>query len=233
MITTRAWLGSSVMSEASGIAGRRGESSLCNFGYLYTTDHGTSTGGAVSEQARIVVIGGGIAGCSTIYHLAQMGCTDVLLLERDELTSGSTWHAAGNVPTFSTSWSLMRVQAYSAALYRELANDADFPISYHVTGSVRLAHTPGAPRRVPPRDGDGQRPGPRLRHAQPRALVERYPLVKTHDLVGALWDPLDGDIDPSQVTQATGHARHGPQARRVRRFERVVSLEQRATTTGR
>ena len=61
----------------------------------------------MGEQARIVVIGGGIAGCSAMYHLALMGCTDVLLLERDELTSGSTWHAAGNVPTYSTSWSVM------------------------------------------------------------------------------------------------------------------------------
>ena len=77
------------------------------------------------EQAKIVIIGGGIAGCSALYHLAQMGCTDVLLLERDELTSGSTWHAAGNVPTYSTSWSVMKVQSYSAALYRELANDTD------------------------------------------------------------------------------------------------------------
>ena len=73
----------------------------------------------MNEQARIVVIGGGIAGCSTLYHLAKMGCTDALLLERDELTSGSTWHAAGNVPTYSTSWSIMKVQSYSAALYRD------------------------------------------------------------------------------------------------------------------
>ena len=96
---------------------------------------------AMNENARIVVIGGGIAGCSTLYHLAKMGCTDVLLLERDELTSGSTWHAAGNVPTYSTSWSVMKVQSYSAALFRELAKDLDSPISYHVTGSVRLAHS--------------------------------------------------------------------------------------------
>ena len=65
----------------------------------------------------------------------------MLLLERDELTSGSTWHAAGNVPTFSTGWSVMRVQQYSADLYRRLAEDAESPMSYHVTGSVRLAHT--------------------------------------------------------------------------------------------
>ena len=95
----------------------------------------------MGERAKVVIIGGGIAGCSALYHLAKMGCTDVLLLERDELTSGSTWHAAGNVPTYSTSYSVMQVQKYSAALYRELAKDKDFPISYHVTGSVRLAHS--------------------------------------------------------------------------------------------
>ena len=80
----------------------------------------------MSERAKVVIIGGGIAGCSALYHLAKMGCTDVLLLERDELTSGSTWHAAGNVPTYSTSWSVMQVQKYSAALYRELAKTKIF-----------------------------------------------------------------------------------------------------------
>ena len=71
----------------------------------------------MSERARIVIIGGGIAGVSALYHLAKMGCTDVLLLERDELTEGSTWHAAGNVPTYSGSWSIMKVQKYTAELY--------------------------------------------------------------------------------------------------------------------
>src|SRR4051812_40052409 len=161
-----------------------------------------------------------------MYHLAQMGCTDVLLLERDELTSGSTWHAAGNVPTYSTSWSLMKMQAYSASLYRELARDGDFPISYHVTGSVRLAH--GTERMAEFRHVTS------MANAQGMAydmltteqLVDRYPLVRTHDLLGALWDPLDGDIDPSQITQAL--ARGGRSlGTAVRRFEQVVGLAQR------
>ena len=156
----------------------------------------------MSEQARIVVIGGGIAGCSTMYHLTQMGCTDVLLLERDELTSGSTWHAAGNVPTFSTSWSLMKVQAYSAALYRDLAADAVFPINYHVTGSVRLAHSRERLAEFRHVTGMANAQGLDYDVLTPEQLVEHYPLVQTHDLLGALWDPLDGDIDPSQVTQA-------------------------------
>jgi dimethylglycine dehydrogenase len=179
----------------------------------------------LSEQAKIVVIGGGIAGCSTIYHLTQMDCTDVLLLERDELTSGSTWHAAGNVPTFSTSWSLMKVQAYSAWLYRQLAADAEFPISYHVTGSVRLAHSRERLAEFHHVAGMANAQGIDYDMLDLEQLVERYPLVTPHDLVGALWDPLDGDIDPSQVTQALAR---GARARgaRVRRFERVVGLVQ-------
>ena len=75
----------------------------------------------MTEHVKAVVIGGGVVGCSCLYHLARSGLTDALLIERDELTSGSTWHAAGNLPTFSTSWSILKLQKYSASLYRELA----------------------------------------------------------------------------------------------------------------
>ena len=181
----------------------------------------------MGEQARVVVIGGGIAGCSAMYHLALMGCTDVLLLERDELTSGSTWHAAGNVPTFSTSWSLMKMQSYSAALYRKLAKDPDSPISYHVTGSVRLAHSPERMAEFRHVAGMANAQGMGYDVLDPAQLVERYPLAQTHDLLGALWDPLDGDIDPSQVTQALARAARA-MGTEVRRFERVVGLAQHA-----
>jgi dimethylglycine dehydrogenase len=179
----------------------------------------------MTEHARVVVIGGGIAGVSTLYHLAKRGCTDALLLERDELTSGSTWHAAGNVPTFSGSWSVMKVQKYSADLYRELAADPEFPISYHVTGSVRLAHGRERMAEFHHVASMARANGMEYEVLTPTRLLERYPLLRTHDLAGALWDPLDGDIDPSQVTQAMARRARAMGAR-IRRAERVVGLSQ-------
>ena len=104
------------------------------------------TGKTIKSQARVVVIGGGIAGCSTLYHLTREGWTDVVLLERDELTSGSTWHAAAQVTQFAANQTMVALKRHSIDLYRELAGDADNPISYHITGGMRLAHTPGAGR---------------------------------------------------------------------------------------
>src|SRR3569832_2490096 len=91
--------------------------------------------------ARVVIIGGGVVGCSSLYHLCKAGWTDCVLLEKNELTSGSTWHAAGNVPTFSSSWSLKNMQRYSPELFRGLADAVDYPMNYHVTGSLRHTHT--------------------------------------------------------------------------------------------
>ena len=99
-------------------------------------------GSTVKSQARVVVIGGGIAGCSTLYHLTREGWTDVALVERDELTSGSTWHAAAQVTQFGGNQTLVALKRHSIDLYRELAADPENPISYHITGGMRLAHRP-------------------------------------------------------------------------------------------
>ena len=95
----------------------------------------------LSGTARIAIIGGGDVGASCLCHLARAGWTDCLLLEKNELTAGLTWHAAGNVPTFLVSWSAMDMQRCSAELYRGLAAAADFPMNYHVTESIRRAHS--------------------------------------------------------------------------------------------
>jgi dimethylglycine dehydrogenase len=153
-------------------------------------------------SARVVIIGGGAVGASSLYHLCKAGWTDCVLLEKNELTAGSTWHAAGNVPTFSSSWSIMNMQRYSAELYRGLGEAVDYPMNYHVTGSLRLAHTPERLQEFQRVVGMGRYQGMDLEILTPDQIGARYPFLATHDLVGALYDPNDGDIDPAQLTQA-------------------------------
>lgn len=156
----------------------------------------------VREQARVVVIGGGIAGVSTLWHLVQAGWKDLLLLEKAELTSGSTWHAAGNTPSSSGSWSVMRMQAYSLALYRRLAADPEHAVTYHVTGSLRLAQSKDRLDEFRHITGMARAQGLEFDLLTPAEAKERHPFLELHDLEGVLYDPMDGDIDPSMVTQA-------------------------------
>ena len=153
-------------------------------------------------HARVVIIGGGVVGASTLYHLGKKGWTDCVLLEKNELTAGSTWHAAGNVPTFSTSWSIMNMQRYSTELYAGLAEEVDYPMNYHQTGSLRLAHTKERMQEFERACSMGRYQGIDMEIWTPEEAKERYPFLETHDLMGVLWDPTDGDIDPAQVTQA-------------------------------
>lgn len=152
--------------------------------------------------ARVVIIGGGAVGVSSLYHLAKAGWTDCVLLEKNELTSGSTWHAAGNVPTFSSSWSLMNMQRYSTELYRGLAAEVGYPMNYHVTGSIRLAHTRERMQEFQRARGMGRYQGMDIDVIGLDEIKRRYPFIETHELQGALYDPNDGDIDPAQLTQA-------------------------------
>jgi len=152
--------------------------------------------------ARVVIIGGGAVGASGLYHLALKGWTDCVLLEKNELTSGSTWHAAGNVPTFSASWSVMNMQRYSTELYRELGARVDYPMNYHVTGSLRLAHSKNRMMEFERVCGMGRYQGLDVNMVSVADLKDRYPFLETHDLEGGLYDPYDGDIDPAQLTQA-------------------------------
>ncbi|MBL8563740.1 MAG: FAD-binding oxidoreductase, partial [Gemmobacter sp.] len=178
-------------------------------------------------SARVVIIGGGAVGASCLYHLAKAGWTDCLLLEKNELTAGSTWHAAGNVPTFSSSWSIMNMQRYSAELYRRLGAEVDYPMNYHVTGSVRLGH--GAERMLEFQRvvGMGRYQGMDLEILSPEELRGSYPFLETHDLAGGLYDPYDGDIDPAQLTQALAKGARSMGAR-IERFCPVTSARREA-----
>ena len=152
--------------------------------------------------ARVVIIGGGVVGTSALYHLAKAGWKDCVLLEKNELTAGSTWHAAGNVPNFAGSWAVMNMQRYSAAMYRTLGEDVGYPMNYHVTGSIRLAHSKERMQEFERVAGMGLYQGLQMDICTPEELKLYHPFIETHDLEGGMWDPLDGDIDPAQLTQA-------------------------------
>jgi dimethylglycine dehydrogenase len=174
--------------------------------------------------ARVVVIGGGVVGTSTLYHLAKAGYKDCVLVEKNELTAGSTWHAAGNVPNFAGSWAVMNMQRYSAAMYRTLGEDVDYPMNYHVTGAIRLAHSKERMQEFEKVAGMGRYQGLQMDMCTPDELKELNPFMETHDLAGGLWDPLDGDIDPAQLTQALAKGARDAGGR-IERFCSVVGIE--------
>ena len=166
------------------------------------TDQTKKATGKLPSTARVVIIGGGAVGASILYHLAKMGWTDCLLLEKNELTSGSTWHAAGNCPNFVGSWTMMKIQSYSTKLYRTLGEEVDYPMNYHVTGAIRLAHTRQRMEEFRHVEAMGRQMGVEFQEMSPAEMQEVYPFLETHDLYGGQWDEYDGDIDPAQLTQA-------------------------------
>ena len=177
------------------------------------------------DQARVVIIGGGIAGCSALYHLTQMGWTDVMLIERDELTSGSTWHAAAQVTQFGGNQTFVALKRHSIDLYRELAADPEFPINYHITGGMRLAHNETQMDIYRHYIQMAKGVGVDFELIDGEEAARRHALMGSEGLLGAWWDPLDGDIDPSQLTQAL--ARRARQAgAEVVRFNPVTGLTQ-------
>ncbi|MFC6636414.1 FAD-dependent oxidoreductase [Sulfitobacter sp. JBTF-M27] len=174
--------------------------------------------------ARVVIIGGGVVGTSTLYHLAKAGWADCVLLEKNELTAGSTWHAAGNVPNFAGSWAVMNMQRYAAAMYRTLGEDVDYPMNYHVTGSIRLGHSKERMQEFERVASMGAYQGLEMTICTPDELKEMHPFMETHDLAGGLWDPLDGDIDPAQLTQAMAKGARDLGAR-IERFCPAIGIE--------
>ncbi len=175
---------------------------------------------------RVVVIGGGVVGSSALYHLAKMGWTDSLLLEMDELTSGSTWHAAGNIPTFSGSRNIIKMQHYSTQLYDQLSKDPAYPINYHQTGSIRLAQNKDRMEEFQHVSAMAAAMGIDYEMLDTTEMKKRHPFLEDHDLLGALWDPYDGDIDPSQLTQALASKARDMGAQ-IQRFTKVTGLKSR------
>ncbi|MBE7551730.1 MAG: FAD-dependent oxidoreductase [Anaerolineales bacterium] len=154
----------------------------------------------MQNQARVVIIGGGITGCSIAYHLAQMGWTDVLLLDKGELTSGSTWHAAGLVTQFHTSPTLMRLRIYSVNLYRQLQAETGPSVGWHEVGSLRLASSSDHFKFLQRQIGQAKALGMDVEMISPAEALKIFPYMSDKALYGALYLPGDGHLDPSGVT---------------------------------
>ena len=157
----------------------------------------------MKSQARVVVIGGGIAGCSALYHLTQEGWSDVVLVERNELTSGTTWHSAAQVTNFGTTQTMVALKRHSIELYRELAADPDYPVSYHHgDGGIRLANSEGMMDGYRHFASMAKGMGVEFEILDAEECARRHPLITTDRLMGGLWDASDGDVDPAQLCQA-------------------------------
>jgi 4-methylaminobutanoate oxidase (formaldehyde-forming) len=153
----------------------------------------------LKDIARVVIVGGGIAGCSLAYHLTEMGWTDIVLLDKGELTSGATWHAAGIVTLFHTSPSLMRMRKYSMDLYKKLQADGGEQVGWRTVGSLRVASTPEHFQFLKRQVSQGKAIGLDLEIISPDEAVRLFPLMTKENLYGAMYLPGDGYLDPSGV----------------------------------
>ncbi len=155
----------------------------------------------MKTQARVVVVGGGVVGVSTLYHLAKKGWTDVVLVERKELTSGSTWHAAGLLPLFNMSYSVGQVHKYSVKLYRELEDNAEQTAGLKQVGNIRLAMNQDRMDEYHQYAGVAATIGVDVEFLTPDDIKELWPLCQTDGLVGGIVHPEDGYIQPADLTQ--------------------------------
>ncbi len=181
----------------------------------------------MKSTTRVIVIGGGIAGCSTLFHLTQEGWNDVVLLERDELTSGTTWHSAAQVTNFGMNQTMVGLKSHSIALYKSLSEDPEYPINYHhADGGIRLANTEAQMEGYRHFASMARGMGVNFEVIDAQECQRRHPLISTDNLLGGLWDPLDGDIDPAQLCQALARRARKAGAE-IYRHTAVTGLTQR------
>ena len=156
----------------------------------------------MKSHVQAAVIGGGVVGASVLYHLTKIGWKDVVLFERDELTSGSTWHAAGGMHTLNGDPNVAKLQQYTINLYQEIEEISGQSCGVHITGGVMLADTPARMEWLKTARGKGRYLGMETELLTPSEARELFPLIDEKHFVGGMYDPIEGHVDPSGVTQA-------------------------------
>ncbi len=181
----------------------------------------------MKSHARVVVIGGGVVGCSVLFHLARAGWTDVVLLERDELTSGSTWHAAGGMHTINGDPNVAKLQKYTISLYKEIEELSGQATGVHITGGVLLAATEARMDWLRGVVAKGRYLGLDLEEISAKEAHELMPLIDPKEFVGAVRNSEDGHLDPSGVTHAYAKAARklGAEVERFTKVEDIVRRE--------
>ncbi|MDF3151347.1 FAD-dependent oxidoreductase [Mesorhizobium sp. XAP10] len=160
------------------------------------------TAKAVPAKARAVIIGGGVSGCSVAYHLAKLGWTDIVLLERKQLTSGTTWHAAGLIGQLRGSQNMTRLAKYSADLYVKLEAETEVGTGMRQVGSITVALTEERKHEIYRQASLARAFDVDVREISPREVSEMYPHLNVSDVVGAVHLPLDGQCDPANIAMA-------------------------------
>lgn len=181
----------------------------------------------MKSHARVVVIGGGAMGVSLLYHLSKQGWSDVVLVEKNELTAGSTWHAAGLCTHFAHNATIMEMRATSIRLYRDiLPAETGQPVGFHACGALRVTRSPDRMDEFRQVQGLGRFLGYDFHILSPAELIEIYPLCRTEGLIGAIHEPDDGFVDPSQAVQAmaTGARSRGAE---IYRQTQVLGIDRR------
>ena len=156
----------------------------------------------MKSHVKALVVGGGAVGTSIAYHLAKAGWQDVMLLERDELTSGSTWHAAGLLPLFNMSYATTHIHKYSVDYYKKLEEETGLNAGFSIVGNLRMAQTQDRMDEYMLYASTAETCEVPYEWLAPSKIKERWPLVHTEDLVGAIYHPTDGYINPADVTMA-------------------------------
>src|SRR5215510_9023887 len=170
------------------------------------------------SQARVVIVGGGIAGCSTAYHLAKLGITDVLVLEQGKLTSGTTWHAAGLVGQMRPNRNMTAMSKYGIELYSTLEADTGLATGWKQCGSVNVASTPERWSVLKKQAALARSFGVEVQLITPREAGDLYPVMRIDDLHGAMWIPGDGKANPADLCMSLAK---GARNRGVRVIEGV------------